>query len=221
LIKEVTLNGIYPLDLDAFNTYAIPLGRFQGANRRDFKDAVDLHTMDDSPFPYWNEVVVNNDKEFRYLRYKTSPYGYFDFGELEFYRAQQKLTGEFFIPSGSENARKVGNLSDANDNDMTTSFSVTGMYDVWLGMDLGKKSRIDKIRFTAGMDIPKTRIILDHLYELFYWNDGWISLGRQTANEARLHFKNIPRNALYFLHDCTESKEERIFTLENGQQVWW
>jgi len=223
LIKEVNLNGIYPLDLDAFKTFAIPLGQFQGANRRDFKDAVDLHHMYDSSFPYWNEVAVNDEREFRYLRYKTFPYGYFDFGELEFYRARKKLTGEFFIPSGSENARQIGSLSDVNDNDMTTSFSLIGVYDVWLwlGVDLGKKSRVDKIRFTAGMDIPKTRIIPDHSYELFYWNDGWISLGRQTANEARLHFKNIPGNALYFLHDCTESQEERIFTLGNGQQVWW
>jgi len=221
LIKEVNINGIYPINLNSFKTYAIASGKFQGANRRDFKDAVDLHSLEkeNSPVPYWNEVVINNDKEFRYLRYKSFPYGSFDFGELAFYRSGKKLTGEFFLPPG--NAKQVGSPFHVNDNDMTTSFSLAELYDVWLGLDLGKKSSVDKIRFTAGMDISKTLIIPDHLYELFYWNDGWISLGRQTANEARLNFKNIPGNALYFLHDCTQKTDARIFTLKNGQQIWW
>jgi hypothetical protein len=32
---------------------------------------------------------------------------------------------------------------------------------------------------------------------------------------------NMPTNALFWLRDLTKGKEERPFTYENGQQVWW
>ncbi len=36
-----------------------------------------------------------------------------------------------------------------------------------------------------------------------------------------LYYDNIPSHALLLLRDHTRGKEERIFTLENGEQVWW
>jgi hypothetical protein len=36
-----------------------------------------------------------------------------------------------------------------------------------------------------------------------------------------LIFKHVPANALYFLHDHTSGTQERIFTYESGQQIWW
>lgn len=32
---------------------------------------------------------------------------------------------------------------------------------------------------------------------------------------------NVPTNALLLLRNHTKGKEERIFTYENGEQVWW
>jgi hypothetical protein len=60
------------------------------------------------------------------------------------------------------------------------------------------------------------------LYELFYWDKGeWNSLGKQTGNESHvLIYENCPANALYWLHNHTRGKEERIFTYEDGAQVW-
>jgi hypothetical protein len=58
-------------------------------------------------------------------------------------------------------------------------------------------------------------------YELFYWSNGWVSLGRKVANGKVLKFASAPENALFWLRDLTEGKQERIFTYENGQQVWW
>jgi len=58
-------------------------------------------------------------------------------------------------------------------------------------------------------------------YELFYWDGSWQSLGQSTAGEDPLEFL-APSGALYWLV-ATDSKreEERIFTYEDGLQVWW
>ena len=58
-------------------------------------------------------------------------------------------------------------------------------------------------------------------YELMYYNDRWVSLGIQTATNQYLEYDNAPTQALFLLRNLTQGKEERIFTYENGKQVWW
>jgi hypothetical protein len=58
-------------------------------------------------------------------------------------------------------------------------------------------------------------------YELFYWSDGWKSSGKLTASDKPLTFDNVPSGALYWLVADGSDEEERIFTIENGNQVWW
>jgi hypothetical protein len=59
--------------------------------------------------------------------------------------------------------------------------------------------------------------------QLFYWdNYQWNSLGKQIGTPKQyLEYKNAPLNALFWLRNLTKGNEERIFTYENGQQVWW
>ena len=58
-------------------------------------------------------------------------------------------------------------------------------------------------------------------YELFYWDNRWIGMGRRTAEADSLVYENVPVGALLWLHNYTGGKEERIFTYENGRQIWW
>lgn len=82
-------------------------------------------------------------------------------------------------------------------------------------------------------------------YELFYWDNKWVSLGKKTTRDRKadmdslgfdfkkdmffadvndrefLFFENVPVGALFLLHNHTRGKEERIFTLEDSQQIWW
>ena len=58
-------------------------------------------------------------------------------------------------------------------------------------------------------------------YELFYWKDGWQSVGKQVAKDKPLVFKEVPAGCLYWLVAKGSDKEERIFTVENGKQIWW
>ena len=61
------------------------------------------------------------------------------------------------------------------------------------------------------------------LYELYYWDGDWISLGQRTGSRKLqyLTYDNIPENALLLLRNLTKGQEERIFTYEDGRQVWW
>jgi hypothetical protein len=58
-------------------------------------------------------------------------------------------------------------------------------------------------------------------YELFIWDDEWISQGVKVATDDKIGFDNVPANAVMWLRNHDEGKEERIFTMKEGRQVWW
>ena len=49
----------------------------------------------------------------------------------------------------------------------------------------------------------------------------WSLLGTQVATSNVLTFKNVPSGGLYVLRDKTKGHEQRIFTYEKEEQVWW
>ncbi|MCF7815108.1 MAG: transglutaminase domain-containing protein, partial [Candidatus Cloacimonetes bacterium] len=58
-------------------------------------------------------------------------------------------------------------------------------------------------------------------YELFYWQDEWKSVGKKIAASGPIVFEDVPAGRLYWLVETDSRKEERIFTYENDEQVWW
>ena len=59
-------------------------------------------------------------------------------------------------------------------------------------------------------------------YELFYWDESdWQSLGVKTGAGKPLKFANVPADGLYWLLKKDSKREERIFTIADGKQVWW
>ena len=59
-------------------------------------------------------------------------------------------------------------------------------------------------------------------YELFQWkDDGWRSLGRIEAGMEGRMFDGLPSDALYWLVEDGSRRLERIFTIEDGRQVFW
>lgn len=58
-------------------------------------------------------------------------------------------------------------------------------------------------------------------YEVFYWHNGWQSLGEVTAKNNFLEYANVPTNALLFIRNLSRGVQERIFTMNEGEQVWW
>jgi hypothetical protein len=65
------------------------------------------------------------------------------------------------------------------------------------------------------------KIFPNNNYEVFYWNKGWISMGKQLAQSDSLVYKNAPINSLFYIRNLDAGFQERIFTMENSKQVWW
>ena len=60
------------------------------------------------------------------------------------------------------------------------------------------------------------------MYQLLMYDRGkWLSLLVTKAKSNQLVIEDMPSDGLYLLKDLTKGIEERIFTYENGEQVWW
>lgn len=190
-------------------------GKFQAANDKNFKNAVNLYTITKYPDVYYNEIKINATKKYRYVRYLGRDSSRCSISEIEFYASNgtKPLKGEIIGTKGGQP------LKNAFDGDVLTYIEASLEPNKWVGLDLGKQEEISKIRFSSRND--KNHIVTDNSYELFYWDYEWKTLGKQTANGKVLVYERVPSNCLFLLRNYTEGKEERIFTIEDGKQVWW
>jgi hypothetical protein len=69
--------------------------------------------------------------------------------------------------------------------------------------------------------IAETFLTPGHEYELSCWQDGWRPLGKAVASDKALVFEDVPAGCLYWLTEEDSDREERIFTVDDGVQVWW
>lgn len=118
-------------------------------------------------------------------------------------------------PINSESDQELEKLSDGN---LNTYY--TGKKGQSIVYDLGKPMIIESIKFAPRSD--SNYLINGDVYELCYWNDGnWINMGKKTATSAQIPFSSVPDNALFVLHNLSRGKEERIFSIKDGKQIWW
>ena len=128
--------------------------------------------------------------------------------------------GKIIGTDGSCRSESIYLKEAAFDGDLLTYFDAPHWADCWVGMDFGKP--VDISRVTCIMRGDGNDIEIGNEYELFFWQQGkWQSLGRQTGKDIYLEYENCPSNALFLLRNLTKGKEERIFTYEDGRQVWW
>lgn len=217
---SMTLSRLFPVTADNYNTWGIKGCHFQGANRIDFSDARDLYIIPQKPYPFWNAVQLHLKNAFRYVRF-WSPVNT-NMGEIEFYSKRRKLGGK---PMGTTTGwHPEKSFARAFDGDIFTDFDSSGSNaPTWAGLDLGSANMVDSIRYSPPLSEDSTaRILPQHHYELFYWEKGnWVSLGSKTSEGQTITFHTVPENALYLLKDRSEPAEERIFTYQDGKQVWW
>ena len=158
---------------------------------------------------YWKEVPFEQTNPYRYIQIKPSSNEECRIGELEFYDEQnQKVTGRVTGSTAGPEA-----VFDGFEGEDYIDDNPGG----WAKIDFGKPVKLSRIRFLFADD--SNRIQTGDRYELFYWNDEWISLGKQIASERYLHYKG-PAGALYWLRNLDRGVEERIFTYDD-KQVWW
>lgn len=80
-----------------------------------------------------------------------------------------------------------------------------------------------RVKLNASTDgVAPTALTKGQEYELFCWMDGdWVSVGKTIASTKPLRFDTVPTSGLYWLVAADSDREERIFTIEDNNQIWW
>lgn len=201
----------YPLTAHFINYWPpIKGARFEASNSLDFKNPILLHIVERTPL-LTNEFCTDSNRKYRYIRY-VSPEGKNPgISELTFFFEGKQIKG---IPFGDDT------LNDKNyafDGDYLTQTEAHVPF--IFGVDFGKPVNIDKVVYSPKNDA--NLIIPGNVYELLYFDMGWKSLGKQTANGFSVSFGNVPAMALLLLRCVASGNEERIFTINAGRQIWW
>ncbi|MCF8716338.1 transglutaminase domain-containing protein [Joostella atrarenae] len=193
-------------------------GIFQASNDKGFENAVDLWEIDDTLRLINHKVIINNPSKYQYVRYLFPDGSPGNVSEIEFLDADDKeLNG--IIMTDQKNL-KTPSMKNAFDKDVL-SFVYSG-YNIdgqWVGLNFGTKKVINSIVFCPRTD--KNDVWPGCIYELFYWDKQWVSLGVKDVNNYTIDYNEVPEGALFWLKNYTEGREERIFTIENDEQVWW
>jgi hypothetical protein len=192
--------------------------RFQGANDAALSDTVNLHTIRNVRLD-WTKAVVNNNQPFRYVLFRFDSTKKSSIAEIEIWGIMDgkkvKLQG---TPVGNPGQHK-NDLKNAFDGNKLSYFMSDPATMNYIALDLGDKYPISEIRYCPRND--DNNISEGEVYELFYWNNRWVSLGKQTGKQLAPLLYNAPSNSLYWLRNTTKGVEERIFTYQNDQQVFW
>lgn len=197
-------------------------GRFEAANRADFKDAVLLYKIPNLTVQSGIIKTDTIDTAYRYWRYYSADSAYSNVAELYFFEKDtgRELRGNVIGTKGSYNGNPMCTKEAVFDRDPLTFFDAPKPSDTWVGMDFGEPIKLDHISYTPRGD--GNDITPDDTHELLFWSDNrWISLGRKVANDIVLVYENVPVNTIYWIRNHTRGKDERIFTYENGKQIWW
>lgn len=164
---------------------------------------------------------ISVSQKYRYLIcdfQETQPLGYFyAIAEIKVFGGDgQQFSGEW---GGNEGTKGHG-LDLVTDQDRVSYYQPDQFQkDQFVVLDLGEPKQIAKVEFYPRNDDNK--IVTGELYELFYWDKKWISLGKQYAEDNKLIYQNIPRESIFRIHNHTRGKEHRPFTYEGGKQVWY
>lgn len=196
-------------------------GIFEASNNKDFKNATQLYKIDSISLPQFYTCSINENKKFQYIRYYSPDSSLCNMAELVFQNDKgETLTGQIIGTDGAWNNEARLMKQAVFDNDNLTFFNAAEPHGVWVGLALDKPQRINTIKYLPRNDDNFIRE--GDLYELFYFDRSWISLGEQIGTDSQiLIYKNAPTNALFWLRNHTRGKEERIFTYEGGKQIWW
>lgn len=204
-------------------------GRFEGSNTANFSTKETLYEIIDIPMSV-EKITFSRAKKYRYIRYVAPADMASDFAEVKFLGSSpadsmniRELTGQL-IGEGIVDLPLT--ISRAMDDDLSTYFLTrvsrrTLETGYWFGYDLGADNSylFTGVEYASGSDL--NRVEPGDRYELLFYDEKWISLGEKTATDYELEYSDVPEGALLWLRDLTEGNEERIFTYENGKQIWW
>lgn len=196
-------------------------GVFEGANNCQFDNPDTLAIIQETPYrqiSFINTYIQNKHKKYKYLRYKGLDGSYCNVAEVKFYGENgipitfNKIIGTPICISKYE--KEYMNVFDDNPS---TSFDYCYPNGGWSGVELSTEQSVSKISYT-----PRNRvnyIYAGDQYELFYYDNGWRSMGKQTALSDSLIYYNVPDKLLY-LKNHSSGVKEMVFTYQRGGQCF-
>lgn len=194
-------------------------GSFLASNDVSFKDSILIGKITDISDKSFSTIHVRTSKEYRYLKYVCSTERTSLTAEIKIYDLEGNELKPAVVHTQKGEAR--GRQKVLFDGNLLSSCNLSGIVGKNVIIELDHPTKLSYIQVFPRSDgnfIERG----DH-YSLYYWdNDGWSMIEEKDApNMGELEFGNIPENALLLLCDDTKGKEERIFTLEKGKQIWW
>jgi len=195
--------------------------RVQGANKADFSDSVTIYKID-GEIDYFKEIEVNPDKSYRYYRYLSADTSSIRIAEIDLFytganNQKKQVTGKVFGFKSKKDNYDDAVFMHAFDNDIRTNFNAPK--GSWAAIDAGNQLKIVSFKILVRND--QNNVEPGDTYELLYFNQGWFSLGKQIASNYYIDYDKVPKGVIQLLKDLTKGREERIFMVENGKQVWW
>ena len=223
-LRDVCLRRKYPVLPYVYKwLYRLEGGEFQASDDPRFRRRTVVHTIS-ANHAWGHEVQLpDNLPAYRYWRYISYVKGAFcNMAEMSFYHQGDSLPLEGTVTgtSGSWKDNPGVTREKALDGDLLTFFDSGDPDSAWVGIDLGRPVKVERIVYYGRGD--GNAVEAGDLYELFYWDGGgWASLGQKVAERPYLPWRGVPSGALLLLRDLTKGRDERIFTYEDGRQSWW
>ena len=190
--------------------------KFQVATKSDFSDSLTIAVIPPMSENCFHELTVDLPREYPYFRYWIRHGSNGAMAELELYDndGNRPTVKRLFGPVERE-------LESLFDGDALTFYYGYSSKNLWAAVELEKPSRLAKVRFLPRNDDNFIRE--GETYQLYYWEkEGWELLKTMKGTrEGVLYVDNVPKNALLLLRNRTKGREERIFTYEGGNQIWW
>lgn len=192
-------------------------GKFEISYNRDFLSSKSFFFVNDTPLINRNVVLFPKKVVGRYVKFTAKSTVRLELAELAFmHNADSVVPISIEGDTPENNFRRLENVIDGNPLSYYRPFNKGASVII----DFGKNVCLTEMMYMPRNDDNFIRI--GDMYELFYHGGkkGWISLGVKKAVDTFLIYDNMPRGALFYLHDITRGKEEQVFHIENGKQIF-
>ena len=213
-------------------------GEFSVSDNTDFSQKNVLYTIKDT-LQYYPNILKTLELKGKYLRYEFPNLNDSTFdgpAEISFFTTEndslKKIAGKYF-GSPQLSQEQINLITDNNiltyvevwdcDEDLKLETGKIVLRKnkqaIYVEMELDSAVTVTHVGICPRND--KNGIYPGMTYELFMWDNEWKSMGVKVAKANTIDFDNIPDNAVLWLRNLDEGKEERIFTMKNGEQLWW
>ena len=196
--------------------------KVEADNRKDFKNALLLHHVVDTPLVNYNRVVLKEPVRYRYYRIYPRYSRRIQLAEFWFYKdtlATERLTPIDITPDSVISKKQLAQIKWMVDDDWVSHYYSERRGEI-ITFDFGAPVEVKSFVYIPRNDDNFIRV--GDTYELFYQSgeNGWVTLGKKTATDYVLTYDNVPDNALLWLKNHSRGKEERPFYYDKGQQVF-